>query len=147
MLGLSASSLGQSNKAVREDQRRRDTLHLIDSIERESILEGWEADRGWIFRTTEDRKVVRDDAIVAFGGAVTNFQYPLLLLIDGSSISGFPKRCSLDEVIFESRLWGTLTVPLRIVRGIVAKSPGGARAWRKLERNWSTPMTRKTRFF
>ncbi len=68
MLGLSASSLGQSIKAVREDHRRRDNLHLIDSIEQESIFEGWEADRGWIFRMAEERKVVRDDSIMAFGG-------------------------------------------------------------------------------
>jgi hypothetical protein len=69
------------------------------------------------------------DEVCRWGEAVPPKRFPVLLLTDGSQIVFRRLERQKDQLVIQSDLWESITIPESFVRGIVTTSPGSNENW------------------
>lgn len=108
------------------------TLHRIGSIHQHAVLSEWKEVLNPVFDVGSDRQMIPLDSVLQYGGRKVAFRSPLLLMTDGSWISGIPKKVTRYEVAWDSKLWGPMRIPFGMVRGLILRPPGGTTPWNEL---------------
>lgn len=70
-----------------------------------------------------DERVVRDDELIRFGLGVERPRLPLVSLVDGSILAGELVSLGTEALLLDSRLYGELSLPLGLIRGIALRPP------------------------
>ncbi len=71
------------------------------------------------FKTSNGRRVLPAEDIVRWGERRAARRAPMVLLADGSALHADVMRLESDHLVLESTLWGRLSLPLAVVRGVV----------------------------
>jgi hypothetical protein len=70
-----------------------------------------------------EERAVRDDELIRFGLGVERPRLPLVSLIDGSILAGELVSLGSEALLLDSRLYGDLSLPLGLIRGIALRPP------------------------
>lgn len=118
-------SLAAFSAAAREPQTGEAVP--VDGKRFTAALAGIDAD--WTIRFTTDsgpRKIAAVD-LVRWGTRVDRDEHPVVLLADGGRL--VVSRIELltgDRIVVDSPIWGDVSLPLELVRGVVLKQPAAA---------------------
>jgi hypothetical protein len=70
-----------------------------------------------------EQRTVRDAELIRFGLGVERPRLPLVSLIDGSILAGELVSLGREALLLDSRLYGELSLPLGLIRGIALRPP------------------------
>ncbi|HEV7282702.1 MAG TPA: NPCBM/NEW2 domain-containing protein [Pirellulaceae bacterium] len=70
-----------------------------------------------------DERTVRDDQLIRFGRGVERPRLPLVSLVDGSVLAGELVSLGREALLLDSQLYGELSLPLGLIRGIALRPP------------------------
>lgn len=70
-----------------------------------------------------EERVVRDDELIRFGLGAERPRLPLVSLVDGSILAGELVSLGSEALLLDSQLYGELSLPLGLIRGIALRPP------------------------